>query len=138
MCLHNSRCRVLILHVSDDKDGSDALSELTKIDTYNKLIFWTMIEQTSLIILGSVPTLRPFFRRVLGRNSSARTPHSRGYTQQITGNGTFRGTTAIYGPRTEQGAELDEVPFARDKGAINVSTSYSVRVADEDAASHHA
>ncbi|GAM90007.1 hypothetical protein ANO11243_080470 [Dothideomycetidae sp. 11243] len=39
--------------------------------TYLRLVPWSVVEQTTIIILGTVPTLRPLFRRVFGRDTPA-------------------------------------------------------------------
>ncbi|GAM90651.1 hypothetical protein ANO11243_086960 [Dothideomycetidae sp. 11243] len=108
-------------------DGRDVTS-----DTYVKLLFWAELEQTGIILLSTIPTLRPLFRKLLGRHTN-NTPSSKGYRTHTTGNG-----NASYVPRiAHDETELDEVPFAKDKDAtINVSTTFSVQTADEHL--HHA
>lgn len=79
-----------------------------------------MIEQTGIIILGSIPTLRPLFRKLMGRDSQHNHSSSRGTKVQ-----------SLHHPASARPEDPDALNLIDEKeGQINVSTSFSVQAAD--------
>ncbi|KAF2153680.1 hypothetical protein K461DRAFT_319926 [Myriangium duriaei CBS 260.36] len=102
----------------------ESVSGNDTVFTYQKLVLWSVVEQTTIIILSTIPTLRPLFRKWFGRETPAVSSKSRpygGYDLSSHGQNTL---LKPHTPPVEESAEPKE-------GKINVSTTYTVQPLDD-------
>ncbi|KAF2148260.1 hypothetical protein K461DRAFT_297695 [Myriangium duriaei CBS 260.36] len=88
--------------------------------TYVKLLGWSVAEQTGIIILGTIPTLRPLFRKWMGRDNGS----SKGQRTQ-----TNMGNPSFIMPKTPL-LDGDAASTGEKDGTINVSTTFSVKAVE--------